>query len=197
MRNRSCLRCPVKGLLILGAFSVVLSWQGAVGASAQAGKELVGASAPEWELVEWFNSEPLSLERLKGKAVLVRWWTGPECPYCAASAPYLVRWDGMYRRRGLVVVGIYHHKSPVPLTRGHVAQLVERYGFRFPVAVDPGWRTLQRWWLEGRPQSWTSVSLLIDKRGTIRHVHPGGSYTEEEARAMESLIGKLLEEDVS
>ncbi|PIQ81548.1 MAG: alkyl hydroperoxide reductase [Candidatus Omnitrophica bacterium CG11_big_fil_rev_8_21_14_0_20_64_10] len=187
----------MRNLLTVGAFFVVLSWQGAIGASAQEGKELVGTPAPAWKLAEWFNSQPLSLEQLKGKVALVRWWTGPECPYCAASAPYLVQWDERYRRRGLIVVGIYHHKSPVPLTREHVGQLVERYGFRFPVAVDPDWWTLQQWWLKGRPQSWTSVSFLIDKRGIIRHVHPGGSYTEEEARAMESLIGKLLEEDVS
>jgi len=176
----------------VGAFFVVLSWQGAVGAFAQEGKELVGASAPEWELVEWFNSEPLSLGRLKGKVVLVRWWTGPECPYCAASAPHLVRWDEGYRRRGLVVVGIYHHKSPVPVTREHVAQLVERYGFRFPVAIDPEWQTLRRWWLDGSGQKWTSVSFLVDKEGIVRFIHLGGSYTEEEAGAMESLIGKLL-----
>ena len=197
MRNRSCLKAPVKRLLVLGTFSVVLNWQGAVGAFAQEGKELIDTPAPEWELVEWFNSEPLSLARLKGKVVLVRWWTGPECPYCAASAPHLVRWDKKYRAQGLVVVGIYHHKSFAPLTREHVAQLVERYGFRFPVAVDPDWRTLQHWWLKGRPQSWTSVSFLIDKKGIVRHVHPGGSYVEEEARAMESLIGKLLKESVS
>lgn len=182
----------MKSLLIFGAFLVVLSGQGAVGASAQEGQELAGASAPEWELVEWFNSEPLSLERLKGRVVLARWWTGPECPYCAASAPYLVRWDEKYRRRGLVVVGIYHHKSPVPLTRAYVAQLVDRYGFRFPVAVDPDWRTLQRWWLEEHPRSWTSVSFLIDKNGVIRYVHPGGAYTDEDARAMESRIEELL-----
>lgn len=187
----------MKHLLVLGVFLAALGWRGSAGASAQEGTELVGTAAPDWELAEWFNSEPLSLERLKGKVVLVRWWTGPECPYCAASAPHLVDWDEQYRRQGLVVVGIYHQKSPTPLTREHVAQLVKRYGFQFPVAVDPGWRTLQHWWLAGRPQSWTSVSFLIDKRGVIRHVHPGGSYTEEEARAMESLIGKLLKEDVS
>lgn len=187
----------MKHLLILGVFFSALGWQGTSGVSAQEGKDLVGTPVPEWEFAEWFNSPPLSLEQLKGKVVLVRWWTRPECPYCAASAPYLVQWDEQYRRRGFVLVGVYHHKSAAPLTREHVARLVERYGFRFPVAVDPGWRTLQHWWLEGRPQSWTSVSFLIDKRGIIRRVHPGGSYTEEEARAVGSLIGELLEEDVS
>ena len=188
MRSRS-------KFLIVGAAFAVLGWHGAVGTFAQEGKGLVGTPALEWELAEWFNSEPLSLHQLKGKVVLVRWWTGPECHYCAASAPYLVRWDERYRAQGLVVVGIYHHKSSAPLTRKHVAQLAERYGFRFPVAVDPGWRTLRQWWLEGRPQSWTSVSFLIDKRGIVRHVHPGGSYVQEEAGAMESLIRKLLKED--
>ena len=124
--------------------------------------------------------------------LLVRWWTGPECPFCAASAPYLIRWHEAYGPKGLVVVGIYHHKSDVPLTREHVTRLVERYGFRFPVAIDPKWQTLRRWWLNDSERKWTSVSFLIDREGIIRYIHPGGSYTEEEAQAMESLIEKLL-----
>lgn len=167
---------------------------GAFDALAQEGQELIGTPAPEWEVTGWLNSQPLSLKALRGKVVLVRWWTGPECPYCAASAPHLARWHEAYQTRGLVIVGFYHHKSSLPLTTDHVAQLVERYQFRFPVAIDPEWQTLQQWWLRGRPRSWTSVSFLIDQSGIIRAIHPGGSYTEEEARAMESLIEELLEE---
>jgi len=106
--------------------------------------------------------------------------------------PHLNRWHEAYHEEGLVVIGFYHHKSPGPLTRQHVADLVERYGFRFPVAVDPEWRTLQRWWLKGSDRKWTSVSFLIDRQGIIRHIHPGGSYTEEEAQTLESMIQKLL-----
>ncbi|MBI4226760.1 MAG: redoxin domain-containing protein [Candidatus Omnitrophica bacterium] len=177
---------------IAGGLLAMAVVAGPADAFAHEGRELLGAPAPAWELVEWFNSRPLSLGQLKGQVVLVRWWTGPECPYCAASAPHLVQWDEQYRRRGLAVVGIYHHKSPAPVTREHVAQLVERYGFRFPVAIDPEWRTLQRWWLDGSGQKWTSVSFLIDQEGIIRFIHPGGSYTDEEARTMESLIQELL-----
>ena len=49
------------------------------------------------------------------------------------------------------------------------------YGFQFPVAIDRDWRTLRRWWLDGQHRDFTSVSFLIDQRGVIRYVHPGGT----------------------
>jgi len=157
------------------------------------GAELIGTKAQQWDVIEWLNSKPLSLEELQGRTVLVRWWTGPECQYCALSAPHLNTWYERYHTNGLIVLGFYHHKSPEPLTQEHVERLVERYGFRFPVAVDPGWRTLRRWWLEGHERSWTSVSFLIDQEGIIRSVHPGGSYATAEAEEVESMIRALLD----
>lgn len=157
------------------------------------GHELIGTSAAEWHVSDWFNSVPLSLRQLRGKVVLVRWWTGPECPYCAASAPNLDAWYNWYHAKGLEIIGFYHHKSPTPLTREHVQRLVERYPFRFPVAIDPDWRTLKRWWLEGHDRAWTSVSFLIDQQGVIRYIHPGGSYSEKDVQEIESMIQGLLE----
>ena len=55
----------------------------------------------------------------------------------------------MHRGRGLVVIGVYHHKDPEPLNVETVRGYVEHYRFRFPVAVDPDWQTLKRWWLDG------------------------------------------------
>lgn len=160
----------------------------------QEGSELIGTEAPDWELSSWFNSEPLSLKELRGRVVLVRWWTGPDCPYCAASAPYLNTWYNKYQANGLVVIGFYHHKSLEPLLPLHVQTLVEKFGFQFPVAVDPEWQTLKRWWLGGGDHRWTSVSFLIDQEGIIRYIHPGGSYSKEEAKEMESAIQALLEQ---
>jgi len=91
-----------------------------------------------------------------------------------------------------VVIGFYHHKSPTPLTRRHVEQLVKRYRFQFPVAIDPEWRMLKRWWLDGHDRQWTSVSFLIDREGVIRYIHPGGSYSEEDVQVMEAMIQQLL-----
>jgi hypothetical protein len=89
-------------------------------------------------------------------------------------------------------LGFYHHKSPTPLTHQHVEQLMNKYRFKFPVAIDPEWRTLKRWWLDGHEHAWTSVSFLLDRDGVIRHIHPGGSYTSDDMTTLTSLIEELL-----
>ncbi len=156
------------------------------------GSELLGKAAPGWDNAEWIQSGPLTLDGLRGRVVLLRWWTGPECPYCGSSAPYLNAWHSRYNRKGLVVVGFYHHKSRKPLTRQHVSDLARRFGFHFPVAIDTDWRTLRRWWLDGHDRRFTSVSFLLDQSGIIRYIHPGGTYTPDEAAAIESKIEALL-----
>jgi peroxiredoxin len=139
------------------------------------GGELLGSRPPEWEVEGWVRSPPLRLADLRGKAVLVRWWTGPECPFCRASAPALRRLHEVYARRGLVVIGFYHHKSAAPLDPGRVAAYADELGFTFPLAIDREWRTLRRWWLDGSAErSFTSVSFLLDRGGVIRWIHPGG-----------------------
>lgn len=183
-----------RAVLLLSVSRVVVPLNAIAEASSppQEGAELIGNAAPSWEAGEWINSKPLTLAQLRGQVVLVRWWTGPECPYCAASAPSLRAWHRQYRDKGLVVIGFYHHKSSTPLSRKHVAQLIERYRFTFPVAIDPEWQTLKRWWLDGHDRRWTSVSFLIDREGIIRYLHPGGSYSKEDVQAMEALMQSLL-----
>lgn len=139
------------------------------------GADLIGKAAPPWEASDWIGSPPLTLASLRGKVVLVRWFMSTDCPYCTATAPALCQLHADYRDRGLVVVGMYHHKNPEPLQVDQVRGWAKDFGFTFPVAVDRDWRTLNRWWLKPGPRDFTSVSFLIDKRGTIRHIHPGGT----------------------
>ena len=140
----------------------------------------IGAPAPGWDLATWFNGPPRRLDDLRGQVVLVRWFMSAECPYCSATAPSLVALHDAYAVRGLTVVGLYHHKSEGPLVVDDVRSLVtDHYGFRFPVAIDDDWKTLRRWWLDAHPKSWTSVSFLVDRRGTIRFMHLGGEYAPD------------------
>ncbi len=152
--------------------------------------------AEEWEVEDWLNSKPLKLGDLKGKVILVRWWTGPHCPFCNSSAPALNEFHDQYAKKGLQVIGFYHHKSRKPLDKKAVASMAERMGFRFPVAIDYEWKTLQEWWLKDHKRSWTSVSFLIDRKGMIRFIHPGGSYIKGDAdyNRLRSQIELLLEE---
>ncbi len=173
---------------------VLASGTDATTPAAGEGAELLGTKPPEWVVTAWLNSKPLTLASLRGKVVLVRWWTAPGCPYCEASAPALNEFWHRYRDRGLVVVGMYHHKSDAPLTREHVVKQTEKFGFEFPVAIDADWETLKNWWLKGEDQRWTSVTFVLNRQGVIRHIHPGGSYQKGEPayEALERVIKHLL-----
>ncbi len=97
---------------------------------------------------------------------------------------------------GLVVVGLYHHKSPSPLYLEDVATLAQNMGFNFPIGIDPDWSTLRRWWLDPVPDAkFTSVSFLVDHQGIIRHIHPGGDYVmgDDDHTAMQAAIEEQLQ----
>lgn len=160
------------------------------------GDELLGTPAPSWNASSWLNSPPLTLEGLRGRVVLLRWWTAPDCPLCSGTAPSLNALHARYKDDGLVVIGFYHHKSNAPLRLSDVADYASKFGFTFPVAVDPGWSTLRTYWLDGKERDYTSVSFLLDRRGIIRFIHPGGIYTpgseayEELRQAIEKAIAE-------
>jgi hypothetical protein len=91
---------------------------------------------------------------------------------------------------------MYHHKRAEPLTLDAVRATVRDYGFEFPVAIDRDWRTLNRWWLDGHKRDFTSVSFLIDRRGVIRLVHPGGPLAPgtPDFLALQAKVEQLLAE---
>jgi peroxiredoxin len=144
-----------------------------------AGNDRVGVAAPSFEFEGWLNSQPFSLEDLRGQVVLVRWWT-ETCPFCASSAPALRAIHEQYSPQGLTVIGVYHPKAdrdgPLDMTR--VERAVEARELDFPIAIDWDWRNgvLADWWLTGPDRPATSVTFLLDKSGVIRFVHPGMEY---------------------
>src|SRR5882724_10591658 len=72
---------------------------------------VIDQPAPPWQVSQWFNSPPISLEDLRGKVVLVRWFMGPSCPFCSGTAPTLRALHERYADKGLTVIGMYHHKE--------------------------------------------------------------------------------------
>jgi peroxiredoxin len=148
-----------------------------------AGNDRIGVVAPPFDFDGWLNSAPLSLEDLRGRVVLVRWWTDT-CPFCASSAPALRALHEQYSARGLKVIGVFHPKAgrDDPLDVARVQRAVESRQFLFPVAIDWDWRnrTLKEWWLTGPKRPATSVTFLLDKSGVIRFVHPGMEYHDDD-----------------
>jgi peroxiredoxin len=160
---------------------------------------LIGVTPPEWHAERWMNSPPLALAKLRGQVVMVRWWTA-ECPFCSATAPALRTFDQTYGPRGLKVIGMYHHKESTPFDPKVYEDTAKQYKFTFPIAFDPEWRTLGSWMRDagGREVNTgaTSVTFVLDKRGVIRHVHPGGSFVQGEPayEALRAAVEKLLAE---
>ena len=164
----------------------------------------IGRPAPGFGFERWIRTPPLSLETLRGKVVLVRWWTDG-CPYCASTLPALETLRARYADRGLVVIGAYHPKPPREVSDRQILTVAKKLGFEGPVALDREWSTLERYWLGGHPErGWTSVSFLIDREGVVRWLHGGGEYhpssdprhasCDLEYRGLESALNAALAE---
>jgi len=170
------------------------------------GDDRLGLVAPPLQLRQWVNSPQLEMSMLRGKVVLIRWWT-EGCPFCVATAPALREFDRKYASRGLRVIGIFHPKPPGDWSMERMRAAGARLGLTFPLALDADWTALNRWWPDLERRGWTSVSFLVDKRGIIRYVHPGGEYHEarpgdsDHARCdrdynhIDQLIERLLREN--
>ncbi len=168
--------------------------------SAREGDDRIGRPAPALQLKHWLNSAPLDVAALRGKVVLVRWWTDG-CDLCVATAPALREFQRKYGPQGLQVIGVFHPKPAGDWDMQRVRRAAERLGFTFPVALDADWAALHRWWLDSNERGFTSVSFLIDKRGVIRYVHPGGEYhlgehesCQRNYKDIEQTINRLLAE---
>ena len=143
----------------------------------RAGAELVGTPAREFVDVTWLDGQPHTLAELRGRVVLVRFWTDT-CPYCQRTAPALCQLDAEFAGRGLVVIGLHHPKPRgSPRTPAEVEMAARAWGMDFRIGLDGSWATLDDWWLAAHDREATSSSFLIDRRGTIRLVHPGPEFT--------------------
>lgn len=171
-------------------------WQPAEGA------ELIGRPAPDFSGLKWLNSEPLDIEDLRGKVVLIRFWL-VDCPYCENTAPSLVELYDKYGGEGLVVIGIHHPKSERAKNNDLVLKQAKKLGFEFPIAQDRDWKVINAYWLGETRRSFTSSSILIDKKGIIRFVHDGGEFyaspdnpdADLAYRTIDARIRELLDEN--
>lgn len=139
--------------------------------------------APEFEgITNWLNSNPLTKEQLKGKAVLIDFWTY-SCINCIRTLPYVTKWYDKYKDSGLVVVGIHTPEFAFEKEKDNVQTAIEHFNIRYPVAQDNDFAT----WRAFKNQFWPA-EYLIDKNGNIVYQHFGeGNYDHTE-----NVIRKVL-----
>ncbi|GAB3253004.1 thioredoxin family protein [Chitinimonas naiadis] len=133
--------------------------------------------APEFTgLGSWLNSPPLTVKQLRGKVVLVDFWTYT-CINCVHTLPYVKQWHDKYKSQGLVVIGVHTPEFPAERSTANVQDALKRFDIRYPVAQDNEYAT----WDAYNNRFWPAV-YLIDKGGRVVYRHFGeGAYAETEA----------------
>lgn len=140
--------------------------------------------APEFRGLEgWLNSPPLTMASLRGKVVLVDFWTY-SCINCLRTLPQVIAWDARYRDAGLVVVGVHSPEFAFERDPANVRAAIARFGIRYPVALDGGMATWRAW-----DNRFWPAKYLVDRDGRVLLHHYGeGRYAETEA-AIRAALG--------
>ncbi len=133
-------------------------------------------SAPEFSGIEaWLNSQPLNMAELRGKVVLIDFWTY-SCINCVRTLPYITKWDRTYRDKGLVIIGIHAPEFEFEKKKANVEAAIANHKIEYPVALDNNLDT----WTAFKNQYWPA-HYLIDKEGRVVYTHFGeGNYAETE-----------------
>jgi thiol-disulfide isomerase/thioredoxin len=122
-------------------------------------------------IASWINSDPIRLSDLKGKVVLIEFWTYT-CINCKHTLPYVVEWYAKYHDAGLVVIGVHSPEFDFEKTRSNVQEAVQQDGILYPVAQDNQFETWRNY-----NNSYWPAQYLIDKQGNVVYQHFGeGDY---------------------
>lgn len=160
----------------------------AVGAAMKVADKAPGTLPIEGQLpplngaVQWVNSPPLDAQALKGKVVLVDFWTY-SCINCLRTLPYVKAWAEKYRDQGLVVIGVHAPEFAFERDVGNVTKAMKELGINYPVAIDNDYKI----WRAFNNEYWPA-HYFADAQGRIRYHHFGeGDYAESE-RVIQQLL---------
>jgi cytochrome c biogenesis protein CcdA/thiol-disulfide isomerase/thioredoxin len=140
--------------------------------------------------VEWLNSKPLTAEDLKGKVVVVDFWTY-SCINCLRAIPYVRAWAEKYREHGLVVIGVHAPEFAFERNVDNVKKAVATLGIVYPVAIDNEYKI----WRAFENEYWPA-HYFIDAQGQIRHHHFGEGDYEESERVIQKLLTEAGDSNV-
>lgn len=141
--------------------------------------------APEFTGIQsWINSPPLTLAQLKGKVVLIDFWTYT-CINCIRTLPYVQGWYSHYKKDGLVVIGVEAPEFSYEKIPSNVAAASKQYGLTYPIPIDGNLAT----WNAYQNQYWPA-EYLIDRNGNVRRQHFGEGEYDQTEKAIRGLLAE-------
>jgi cytochrome c biogenesis protein CcdA/thiol-disulfide isomerase/thioredoxin len=145
----------------------------------------IGKKAPEIKGIEsWINSNGETLANLKGKVVLIDFWTY-SCINCQRTLPFVTKWYDTYKDQGFVVLGIHAPEFSFEKNKENVQKFVTENKINYPVGLDNNFST----WKAYDNQFWPA-GYLIDKEGNIRRTHFGEGKYDETEKAIRTLLAQ-------
>lgn len=141
-------------------------------------------SAPEFAQGNWLNSNPLTMEKLRGRVVLVEFWTFG-CYNCRNTLPLVKDWDSRYRDRGLTIVGVHTPETDSEYSLANVRKEVPALGIKYPVITDNDYKIWKAYGVE----AWPTI-VVLDKQGRIRWLHVGEGRYDETENAIKTLLAE-------
>lgn len=142
--------------------------------------------APELTNDTWFNSEPLQLANLRGKVVIVEFWTFG-CINCKNVIPALREWHQTYADAGLTIIGVHTPEFSYERDLASVQEAIARLNVPYPVAVDNEWTT----WRAYNNRYWPAM-YVIDKQGHLRFLKIGEGGTDRVEKVIQALLAEPL-----
>mgnify|MGYP001578132930 CR=1 FL=1 len=157
------------------------------------GEEIdIGPKAPE--IIQggvWFNSKPLTLAALKGKVVVIDFWTY-SCINCQRTMPYLRDWYERYKDKGLVIIGVHSPEFEFEKSEKNVAQAIKDFKLTYPIVQDNDFAT----WRAYSNRYWPA-KYIVDKEGYIRYTHFGEGAYDETEKVIQDLLKETGAKDIS
>lgn len=148
-------------------------------------EETTAPVAPEISSGLWINSEPLTLKSLRGRVVLIEFWTFA-CYNCRNTLPSLKKWDTQYRDKGLTIIGVHTPELDFERDIDQLQREVAGLGIKYAVVTDQDYSTWKAYGLEAWP-----TLFVLDKQGRVRWTQVGEGYYDQ----TEEVIKKLLAEE--
>lgn len=138
--------------------------------------------------VQWLNSPPLTTEQLRGKVVLVDFWTY-SCINCIHTVPYIRAWSEKYKNQGLVVIGVHAPEFAFEKNIGNVKKAIIDFKIGYPVAVDNDFKI----WQSFQNNYWPA-HYFIDAKGQIRYHHFGEGDYDKAEEVIQDLLAEAKSE---
>jgi len=141
-------------------------------------------TAPALTEGKWLNSEPTTLENLRGRVVLMDFWTFG-CYNCRNTLPTLKKFDAAYRDKGLTIVGVHTPESEYEKNFDKIQAAVKSNGIKYPVVTDTNGDT----WRAFNIEAWPTV-VILDKQGRIRYTHIGEGAYDVQEKVIKTLLNE-------